>query len=111
MAELEPKFGIRVNAVAPGLVKTPIWSESELGWVDESVDSWVERERVAEVMLELIEKEEYVGGTVLEVASEVVRKVSVLNDPGSGAEKGCTVGNIGKGYVDTFERIEDQFGR
>jgi 3-hydroxybutyrate dehydrogenase len=52
-----------------------------------------------------------VGGTVLEVASEVVRKVSVLNDPGSGAEKGCTVGNIGKGYVDTFERIEDQFGR
>jgi 3-hydroxybutyrate dehydrogenase len=37
--------------------------------------------------------------------------VSVLNDPGSGAERGCTVRNIGKGYVDTFERIEEQFGR
>jgi NAD(P)-dependent dehydrogenase (short-subunit alcohol dehydrogenase family) len=111
MAELEPKFRIRVNAIAPGLVKTPIWSENKLSWVDESLDSWVERDRVAEVMLELIEKEEYVGGTVLEVASEVVRKVSVLNDPGSGAERGCTVRNIGKGYVDTFERIEEQFGR
>ena len=30
MAELEPKYGIRVNAVAPGLVKTPIWNEEEL---------------------------------------------------------------------------------
>jgi hypothetical protein len=55
MAELEPKYGIRVNAVAPGLVKTPIWNEEELAWVDESVDTWVARERVAGVMLELVE--------------------------------------------------------
>jgi 3-hydroxybutyrate dehydrogenase len=111
MAELEPKYGIRINAVAPGLVKTPIWSEEELTWVDEKVDTWIGTERVAEVMLELIENEEYVGGTVLEVGSEVVRKVGVLNDPGAGSEKGCTVANLAKGYADTFEKIEEQFGR
>lgn len=111
MAELEPKYGIRVNAVAPGLVKTPIWNEEELAWMDESVDTWVARERVAGVMLELVEEGEYVGGTVLEVAAEVVRKVGVLNDPGFGAAKGCTVANLGKGYVDTFQLIEEQFGK
>lgn len=111
MAELEPRFGIRVNAVAPGLVKTPIWSDNELKWVDERRDAWVERERVAEVMLNMIEKEGYVGGTVLEVGSEVLRKVEVLNDPGFGEEKGCTVANIAEGYADTFKTIEEQFGK
>jgi 3-hydroxybutyrate dehydrogenase len=111
MAELEPKFGIRVNAVAPGLVKTPIWNEEELSWVDEGLDTWVKRERVAGVMLECVEGGEYVGGTVVEVAAEVVRRVGVLNDPGFGAEKGCTVANLGKGYVDTFQMIEEQFGK
>ncbi len=111
MAELEPKYGIRVNAVAPGLVKTPIWNEDELSWVDEKVDTWVERERVAEVMLECIEKGEYVGGTVMEVGAEVVRKVGVLNDPGFGTEKGCTVANLGKGFVETFQMIEEKFGK
>lgn len=110
MAALEPKYGIRVNAVAPGVVKTPIWSEDELTWVDEKVDTWIGTERVAEVMLQLIEKE-YVGGTVLEVGTEVVRKVQVLNDPGFGEEKGCTVANLAKGFADTFETVEEQFGR
>jgi len=48
---------------------------------------------------------------VWEVAAEVVRKVGVLNDPGFGAAKGCTVANLGKGYVDTFQLIEEQFGK
>jgi 3-hydroxybutyrate dehydrogenase len=111
MAELEPKYGIRVNAVAPGLVKTPIWPEDRVAWADEKVDVWIGTERIAEVMLELIENQEYVGGTVLEVGCESVRKVAVLNDPGSGSEKGCTVANLARGYLDTFETIEEQFGR
>ncbi|RAL06664.1 uncharacterized protein BO97DRAFT_447404 [Aspergillus homomorphus CBS 101889] len=40
LASLEAA-GIRVTAVAPGIVKTPIWSQDKLALVDESVDEWV----------------------------------------------------------------------
>ena len=32
---LEQMLGVRVNAVAPGVVKTPIWTEDKLRIVDE----------------------------------------------------------------------------
>lgn len=76
---------IRVTAVAPGVVKTPLWTDNpdKLYWVSEGKDLWITPEDVAERMLELVTKEEYVGGTVLEVAGAgVTRKVQVLNDPG-----------------------------
>jgi 3-hydroxybutyrate dehydrogenase len=37
---LEPEFGIRVNAVAPGVVKTPIWTQDKLRLVDEEKGSF-----------------------------------------------------------------------
>ena len=110
MAMLEPKFGIRVNAVAPGMVKTPIWG-ARRDWVDDDVDEWVSRERIAGVMLELVEREVYVGGTVLEVGSETVRSVEMLNDPGPKGTKGCTAANTKKGFVEAFGLIEEQFGK
>ena len=37
LAPLE-SVGIRVNAVAPGIVKTPLWTDEKLAWVDDSVE-------------------------------------------------------------------------
>lgn len=103
-----------MNAVAPGVVKTPIWTEDKLRLVDEEkgsfpllfpvspnrceewlllkvffftglicgVDTWVAAEKIAEVMLDLVQGEENVGGTVLEVGAERVRMVESLMDPG-----------------------------
>lgn len=73
---------IRVTAVAPGLIKTPLWTDNpeKLAWI-EGEEGWVTPEKVAAVMLDLVEKEENIGGTILEVG-KTVRKVGVYDDPG-----------------------------
>lgn len=86
-------------AVAPGYVKTPLWTENpdKMKLVHESNDVWVTPEEVATVMLALVQQDEVstsilmpeeegalipVGnGTILEVG-KFVRKVSTFNDPG-----------------------------
>ncbi|KAB8304233.1 hypothetical protein EYC80_003651 [Monilinia laxa] len=77
---------VRISAVAPGLIKTPLWTENPEKMVflaeDDPNDTvWVTPEFVAEAMLELVESEKYLGGTILEVG-KVVRKVEAFNDPG-----------------------------
>jgi NAD(P)-dependent dehydrogenase (short-subunit alcohol dehydrogenase family) len=112
LAPLEQVFNIRVNAVAPAIVQTPIWTPDKLLMVDREKDSWIKPQRIAEMMLELVEKEEYVGGTVLEVGLERNRLVERLNDPGPPAEeKGHTVSKIMDVVQNTFALIESQFGK
>lgn len=97
---------IRVNCVAPGVIKTPLWTENpeKLRWIDVEQDEWVTAEDVAQVMLDLVQKEEYVGGTVLEVGQNQVRRVEVLNDPGpKGA--GHTVSAADVGEKEVWDRL------
>ncbi|KAH8901522.1 NAD(P)-binding protein [Thozetella sp. PMI_491] len=97
---------IRVNCVAPGVIKTPLWTEhpEKLKWIDPERDEWVTAEDVADVMLDLVQKPEYVGGTVLEVGKDQVRKVEVLNDPGpKGA--GHTVSAAKRGEEEVWDRL------
>lgn len=84
LAQLEPLFGIRVNAVAPGLVQTPIWTEhpEKLKNLDLSRDAWITPLEVAEAMLSCLERESWVGGTVIEVGARRTREIAVFNDPG-----------------------------
>jgi 3-hydroxybutyrate dehydrogenase len=110
LANLEPTINIRVNAVAPGIVKTPIWTEDKLKWIKESEDTWVTPARVAEVMLDLVQKEEYVGGTVLEIGAENPRRVEARNDPGPQG-KGHSVSNVGGVVANVYKLISEKFGK
>lgn len=98
---------IRVTAVAPGVVKTPLWTDhpEKLKWLDENVDDWIEPEEIAERMIDLITKVEYTGGTVLEVAKGHARKVANLNDPGPPRIPGMTVSNREAGRKEVWDRL------
>ncbi|CZR58965.1 related to 15-hydroxyprostaglandin dehydrogenase [Phialocephala subalpina] len=111
LGPLEPKLGIRVCAVAPGMVKTPLWTEDKMVWTKES-DEWVTAEEVARVMLDMLEKEEFVGGTVIEVGKGVTRKVEAVNDPGPDREAvGMRGGNMMEGVENAWGLIESEFGK
>ncbi|KAH7374451.1 hypothetical protein B0T11DRAFT_535 [Plectosphaerella cucumerina] len=101
LAPLESEKGIRVTAVAPGIVRTPLWTENpdKLANVDQERDGWVTPEEVAEAMVRLIQDEEFVGGTVLEVGKGSTRVVHAYNDPGPDMSpgKGLITGNASKG--------------
>ena len=74
---------IRVNAVAPARILTPLWTDNpeKMAMVGKDAPGWVTPEDVALVMLDLVEKEEHVGGTILEVGAGV-RRVEAFNDGG-----------------------------
>lgn len=113
LAKLEPGYGIRVAAVAPGIMRTPMYLENpdKLASIDMAKDSWSEPEEVAEVMIALIERDamgekigDYApdalsvpitGGTVVEVTGGAVRIVSPYNDPGQ-LGPGALASNIAK---------------
>lgn len=109
LGDLEPTLNIRVNGIAPGLVKTAIWTEDVMAYTT-GEDLWVTPERVAGVILDLITDKDHVGGTILEVGKDKVRPVTILNDPGpSGA--GTTVGGVDVARNRTYQLIEQNFGK
>lgn len=71
-------MNIRVVGVAPGIVKTPIWTADKVPYVDEKVDKWVSPRDVAVVMLKMVQDKEMVGGTIMEVGFNQTRKVEEL---------------------------------
>lgn len=107
----ESMHPIRVTAVAPGVVKTPLWLDNpdKLYWVSESKDQWVTPEDVAEGMLELVVKEEYVGGTVLEIgAVGHKRKVEIFNDSGP---NGPGLSTSNSNMQDVWDKLDRGWGQ
>lgn len=77
--------------------------------MNETTDKWVTTTQVANVMLDLCQKEEWVGGTVVEVGTESNRLVERLMDPGSGESH--RVSNIGGAFTNVGALIEKDFGK
>ena len=110
LAKLE-RIGIRVTAVAPGVIKTPLWTDhpEKIKMVIDSSDAWVTPEEVGEVMLAMVQQDQVSeiigdrsgrgtqykvkGGTIIEV-SKTVREVKQFNDEGPGNRPGNTVSDV-----------------
>ncbi|KAL2043963.1 hypothetical protein N7G274_003483 [Stereocaulon virgatum] len=132
LAPLDKQLGVRVTAVAPGVIKTPLWTDNpdKLRLITKE-DQWVTPEFVAEVMASLVEqpvvevdaggmesaqptrtgdarertrKVPVEGGMILEVAKSKVRVVEQFNDPGPSGE-GNTVGNRSIADDEIFEAL------
>ncbi|KAJ4290272.1 hypothetical protein N0V90_010487 [Kalmusia sp. IMI 367209] len=103
LGSLDAHLGIRVNGVAPGVIKTPLWTEhpEKLTFLDEKQDEWATPEEVAEAMLRCLEDEDLGGGTVLEVGAGQTRRVEQFNDPGPSG-RGHTVSRLEKSYEEVF---------
>jgi NAD(P)-dependent dehydrogenase (short-subunit alcohol dehydrogenase family) len=109
LAALEARFGIRVNGVAPGLIKTPLWTNhpERLQFVEDGKDEWATPEEVAEAMLRCLVDEDLPGGSILEVGKDQTRKVEAFNDPGPSGP-GHTASNLLEKYEDVYGLLETE---
>lgn len=65
--------------------------------------------QIAQTMLDLVQIDHNVGGTILEVGAEAVRKVEELNDPGPQG-KGFVLSNAQESVGQVLGRINTTFG-
>lgn len=105
LGPLHAEFGIKVVAVAPGMVLTPLWQDNpdKMKAITDA-DVMCTPDELAAVMLDLVEKEEYEGGTVLEAIKNKTRRVLVDSPLPSGP--GSTMSNIDLIYEETMALLE-----
>ncbi|KAF2138935.1 uncharacterized protein K452DRAFT_232981 [Aplosporella prunicola CBS 121167] len=114
LAPLEARLGVRVNAVAPGVVRTPLWTEhpEKMTYVDEGGDRWTTPEEVADAMVRLLEgdEKEAGAGTVLEVGAGCTRRVDAFDAarPDPAPSKGLIPGNVQMGVEEVFGWLAEE---
>lgn len=106
LSALEPTYGIRVNGVAPGIIKTPLWTEhpEKLVFLDEAKDEWATPEEVAEAMRRCVEDQDVGGGKIVEVGAGQTRFVEALMDKGPSG-RGHTVSRGKEAYEEVFGTV------
>ncbi|KAF4124693.1 Short-chain dehydrogenase, partial [Geosmithia morbida] len=105
LAALKGELGIRSGCVAPGAVRTPMWSEdpSKASMVDESID-FSEPEEIASAMYDLVVDENLGSGTIYECTkANGTRVVPEFNAPPPPAGSGTL-----EGYVAAEEKLYER---
>ncbi|KAI1343173.1 short chain dehydrogenase [Xylariaceae sp. FL0016] len=105
LGSLRDEVGIRVGAVAPGPVRTPMWSEdpTKAAMSGGGQEITLRPEEIAESMLRLCEDPELGDGTILEVLAGATRVLSMYNAP---APSGKDV--LMKGYAKAGEALLEE---
>ncbi|KAI9662831.1 MAG: hypothetical protein M1821_007878 [Bathelium mastoideum] len=77
MASADPQEGIKFVAVCPGIVKSAIWEDSEdiAKAFNYGKEAAIEPEVVVKVVIDLIEKGDYVGGTCISMDEKGGKRV------------------------------------
>lgn len=112
LAGLDARHGVRVNAVAPGVVRTPLWLEhpEKMLNIDPERDGWVTPDECAVAMLRCVEDGEIVGGTILEIGKGSTRRVENVGDPGPSMDPrdGLVSRNLKEGNDMVWRWLEDR---
>jgi NAD(P)-dependent dehydrogenase (short-subunit alcohol dehydrogenase family) len=111
LANLDESHGVRVNGVAPGVVRTPLWTEhpEKLINLDTEQDGWVTPDECAQAMLSCAEDDKIKGGSILEIGKNQTRLVGIVNDPGPDRDpkQGLVVRNQYKAVAVLIEWLKD----
>ncbi|KIV87597.1 hypothetical protein PV11_03131 [Exophiala sideris] len=74
LAQADPEFGVRIVAVLPGTVKSPLWEDRDdhvMAATKYSERKLMPPSTIAELMVKMVESKEYTGGTcVLKTLTE-----------------------------------------
>ncbi|KAH6680388.1 hypothetical protein B0J14DRAFT_578524 [Halenospora varia] len=83
MAELDRLEGIKVCAVAPALVRTPLWTDypEKMKQFGYTLENTIGPEDVARHMVDLVTNGKYPGGTCLETSIGGARELGTWNIP------------------------------
>ncbi|EKG16339.1 Short-chain dehydrogenase/reductase SDR [Macrophomina phaseolina MS6] len=117
MRKAEQEEGVKVVALCPGVVRTPLWSPDRgtdlLQLFKYSQDAILEPEDVARAAKQLVEEGRYGGGTVLEVTTvgtRVIPEWGVMPPPQAEKNTGAPQEIVPPAQVEVKEYLKEERG-